>query len=115
MKFQRRGYESLQSALPLSLFLAEEQELVQKAEIAIREQFAALVNPAALSFSGIVTPDLTGCWISDEIIMLEAVTSDGETHEALSPSAASLDHPGRFEPQVVTYTMRGQGMQKTRL
>jgi len=44
MKFQRKGYEALQAALPLSLFLAPEEELATKAEAAIREQFAGLVN-----------------------------------------------------------------------
>ena len=43
MKFQRAGYEALQSAGPLSLFIAARKDLVSKATAAIREQFAMLV------------------------------------------------------------------------
>jgi hypothetical protein len=44
MKFQRIGYEPVQSALPMSLFLAEEGGVETKAEAAIREQLAGLIE-----------------------------------------------------------------------
>jgi hypothetical protein len=44
MKFQRKSYEALQPAWPLSLFLAPEVDLATRGEAAVREQFARLVT-----------------------------------------------------------------------
>jgi hypothetical protein len=44
LKFQRVGYEPLQSASPMSLFLADEDGVEAKAEAAIREQLAGLIQ-----------------------------------------------------------------------